>query len=93
MKAIWNGKVIAESENTILLEGNRYFPANSIKHEYFINSEHTTICPWKGVASYFTLNVEGENNENAAWTYHNPKDAALPIKDFIAFWKGVKIEN
>lgn len=92
MKAIWNGTVVAESENTEVVEGNHYFPPESIKEEYFLRSDHSTICPWKGKASYYTLEVEGEKNVNAAWYYPAPKDAASQIKDHVAFWKGVAIE-
>ncbi len=91
MKAIWNGKVIAESDNTVVVENNHYFPADSIRTEFFSDSTHQSTCPWKGLASYKTLRVDGETNENAVWYYPEPKDAAKEIKDHFAFWKGVKV--
>lgn len=91
MKAIWNGQVIAESNDTVVVEGNHYFPKNSIKEEYYKSSEHTTHCFWKGEASYYTLDVNGEQNEDAAWFYPTPSDAAMNIKDYVAFWKGVEV--
>lgn len=91
MKAIWNNQIIAESNNTILIENNHYFPATSIKKDYFRASNKHTTCPWKGEASYYTLEVDGQTNEDAAWYYPNPKDAAVEIKDYVAFWKGVKV--
>lgn len=93
MQASWNNVVIAESDDTIIIENNHYFPPSSIKKEFFEDSEHHTACPWKGKASYYTLNVEGKRNENAAWFYPDPKDAAQEIKDYVAFWKGVKVEE
>lgn len=91
MKAIWNDTVIAESEETVQIEGNHYFPHRSIKEQYFEESDHQTHCPWKGDASYYTLEVDGETNENAAWYYPEPKDAAAEIKDHVAFWNGVEV--
>jgi uncharacterized protein (DUF427 family) len=91
MKAKWNGKVIAESNNTIQVEGNHYFPHNTIKAEYFKESKSTSVCPWKGTASYYTISVDGVDNVDAAWFYPTPKDAAAQIKDFVAFWKGVEV--
>lgn len=91
MKAIWNGQVIAESNDTIVVEGNHYFPKDSIKEEYYKSSEHKTHCFWKGEASYYTLDVGGEKNEDAAWYYPTPSDAAQNIKDYVAFWKGVEV--
>lgn len=93
MKAIWNGKVIAESDNTKVVEGNHYFPPESLQKEFFAGSEKHTTCPWKGLASYYTLEVEGKRNQDAAWYYPAPKEAALEkgIKDHVAFWKGVDI--
>lgn len=93
MKAIWNNKVIAESDETVIVEGNHYFPKSSIKSEYFKDSSLHTVCPWKGQASYFTVEVDGERNEDAAWTYAEPKKAAEKIKDHVAFWRGVEISN
>lgn len=91
MKAIWNGTVLAESDDTVVVEGNHYFPPDSLHREYFRASDHHTTCPWKGEASYYTLVVDGETNENAAWTYPEPKEAAAQIKDHVAFWRGVKV--
>lgn len=91
MKATWNDQTIAESNDTIVVENNHYFPASSIKKEFFKTSNKHTTCPWKGEASYYTLEVDGQRNEDAAWFYPNPKDAASKIKDYVAFWKGVKV--
>ncbi|MGI0498173.1 DUF427 domain-containing protein [Limnospira platensis CENA597] len=91
-KAIWNGVVIAESDNCEVVEGNQYFPPDSIKQEYFRNSDTHTTCGWKGVASYYTLEVEGELNKDAAWYYPSPLPAAQNIEGYIAFWRGVKVE-
>lgn len=91
MKAIWNGKIIAESNKTIGIENNRYFPADSANKEYLENSDNHTTCPWKGEASYFNIIVDGKTNPNAAWYYPNPKTAAKEIKNYIAYWKGVEI--
>ena len=91
MKAIWNEQVIAESDNTVVVEGNHYFPADSLKRDFFEKSETKSSCPWKGVASYFTVNVDGKSNPDAAWTYPDPKPAASEIKDYVAFWKGVQV--
>lgn len=92
MKAIWNGAVLAESDHTVVVEGNHYFPADAINQEYFKASGHHTTCPWKGEASYHTLQVGSSTNENAAWYYPAPKDAAKNIAGHIAFWKGVTVE-
>lgn len=91
MKAIWNDQVIAESDQTVIVENNHYFPPESIKKEYFKPSSTKTICPWKGQASYYTVEVEGRANENAAWYYPEPSDLARHIKGHVAFWKGVEI--
>lgn len=91
MKAIWNNQVIAESNDTVVVEGNHYFPAESVKASYLQASNTHTTCPWKGEASYHTLNVDGKQNADAAWYYPAPKEAAANIKDHIAFWKGVQI--
>lgn len=93
MKAIWNGKVIAESKETIVVENNHYFPEDSINKEFFIDSDHHTTCPWKGLASYYSIKVDESVNSNAAWYYPEPKDAAKQIKDHVAFWKGVKVSG
>lgn len=85
-KAIWNGITLAESDNTEQVEGNHYFPPESVNMEYFTSTDHHTTCPWKGTASYYTLQADGETAENAAWTYPEPKDAAQQIKDHIAFY-------
>jgi len=91
MKAIWNGKVIAESQDTVVVEGNHYFPLASVDAALLEPSTHTSICPWKGTASYYTLNVAGARNANAVWFYAEPKDAARQIKGRVAFWKGVSV--
>ena len=91
-KATWNGVVVAESDETQMVEGNHYFPADSIKKEYFKESTDTTVCPWKGTASYYDLEVNGEVNAGAAWYYPTPKDAAKHIEGHVAFWKGVTVE-
>ncbi|KPJ91563.1 MAG: hypothetical protein AMJ53_11410 [Gammaproteobacteria bacterium SG8_11] len=93
MKAHWNGVVVAESDDTIVVEGNHYFPAASIKSEYFKTSSKKTTCPWKGEASYYTLQVSGKDNPDAAWYYPDPKEAAHNIKGRIAFWRGVVISE
>lgn len=92
MKAVWNGVVLAESDDTVEVEGNQYFPRDSINSEYFEESAHTSVCPWKGTASYFTLKVDGEENRDAAWCYPEPKQAAREITGRVAFWKGVTVE-
>ena len=93
MKASWNGTIIAESNETIVVEGNHYFPPNSINEAFIrVNSHHTT-CPWKGVASYYDVVVDGDVNSNAAWYYPDPKAAANNIKDHVAFWKGIQVSK
>ncbi len=91
MKAIWKGKAIAESDETVVVEGNHYFPKESLTSEYFKRSDSNTICPWKGKASYFNIEIEGEINKDAAWYYPEPSKAAEKIKDHVAFWKGVEV--
>ena len=91
MKAIWNGQVIAESGDTITIEGNHYFPADAIRKEFFKPSNTHTTCSWKGTASYYTVEVDGKKNADAAWFYPSPKDKAKNIEGYIAFWKGVQI--
>lgn len=91
MKATWNGQVIAESDNTIVVEGNHYFPADSVKREFLSDSATTSVCPWKGKASYYTLTVDGQTNPDAAWYYPQPKDAAAQIANYLAFWRGVEV--
>ena len=92
-KAIWNGAVIAESDHTEWVEGNHYFPADTVNKEYLKQSEHHTICPWKGQASYYTIVVDGKENRDAAWYYPTPKPAAKQIKNHIAFWHGVQVKS
>ena len=92
MKAIWNNQVIAESDQTVVVEGNHYFPADAIKNEYFASSDTHTVCAWKGTASYYSVVVDGATNKDAAWYYPDPTPAAAQIKGRVAFWKGVKIE-
>ena len=91
MKASFNGRVLAESEETIVIEQNHYFPPGSVHEEYFKPSDRHSTCPWKGEASYYTLNVDGKENQDAAWYYPEPKEAAKEIKNYIAFWKGVEV--
>jgi uncharacterized protein (DUF427 family) len=91
MKAVWKGTVIAESPDTVIVEGNHYFPKASVNAALLEPSNHTSVCPWKGTANYFTLNVNGERNVNAVWYYAEPKDAAAQIKGRVAFWKGVSV--
>ena len=93
MKAIWNGQVIAESNETIVVEGNHYFPAHSVKREFFSDSPTHTTCPWKGLASYYNVEVNGQTNKDAAWYYPAPKDAARQIGGYVAFWKGVEVQG
>ena len=92
-KAIWNNVVIADSQDCIEIESNCYFPPSSVKTEYLTKSDYHTTCPWKGLASYYNIEVDGNINENAAWYYPEPKPAAAEIKNYIAFWKDVKIEK
>ncbi|GAB2566382.1 DUF427 domain-containing protein [Spirosoma areae] len=91
MKAIWNGQTIAESNDTVVVEGNHYFPIEAIKSEFLTDSSTHTTCPWKGLASYYSLTVAGKTNPDAAWYYPEPKPAASQIKDRVAFWKGVQV--
>jgi uncharacterized protein (DUF427 family) len=92
MKAVWNGAVLAESDDTVVVEGNHYFPADSIAEQHFKPSPSHTFCPWKGEASYYNLEVNGQVNKDAAWYYPDPKEAAQNIKNYVAFWKGVVVE-
>lgn len=92
-KAIWNGTVLAESDQCEVVEGNQYFPPDAISSEYFKPSNKQTSCPWKGTASYYTIEVNGEKNQDAAWYYPEPKDAASNIKGYVAFWRGVQVET
>jgi uncharacterized protein (DUF427 family) len=93
MKATWNNEVIADSDNTVVVEGNHYFPSGSVNKDHLQPSSTHTVCPWKGEASYYNVVVNGETNKDAAWYYPEPKDAAAEIKNRIAFWRGVKVEN
>ena len=92
MKATWKGAVLAESDDTVVVEGNHYFPAESVRREHFRESQTHTTCPWKGLASYYDVVVGGEVNADAAWYYPQPKEAAKEIKDRVAFWRGVRVE-
>ena len=91
-KARWGGKVIAESKETVCVEGNHYFPMEGVKQGFLKPSSHTSICPWKGTAHYYHVEVDGLKNENAAWYYPEPKAAAAEIKGRIAFWRGVRVD-
>lgn len=91
MKAIWKNQVLAESNETIVIENNDYFPPSSLNLQFFTKSVTTTKCPWKGTASYYTIVVNDEKNTDAAWYYPSPKEAANEIKDYVAFWHGVKV--
>lgn len=93
MKAVWQGKVLAESGRTVVVEGNHYFPPDAIKREYFAPSDTRTTCHWKGVASYYHVRVGDQSNADAAWYYPEPKDAAKLIKDHVAFWRGVEVSE
>lgn len=92
-KAIWNGVVLAESNDTIEVEGNQYFPPDSINKDYFETSTHNTVCGWKGTASYYDVVVDGERNQNAAWYYPTPKPEAENIANYVAFWNGVEVQT
>lgn len=92
-KATWNGAIIAESDKTIVIEGNLYFPPDSVNREYLVESGTHTTCPWKGLASYYSLNVNGQVNSDAVWYYPAPKDAAKEITGYVAFWRGVTVEK
>ena len=91
MKANWNGQTIAESDDIVTVEGNAYFPASSLRQDAVRPSTHTSVCPWKGTAHYYSLEIEGRTNENAVWYYPEPKEAAAEIRDRVAFWKGVTV--
>jgi uncharacterized protein (DUF427 family) len=93
VKAIWNGRVIAEADRTEVVEGNHYFPSESVHRDFFLPSYTRTTCPWKGEAHYYTLRVDGQENSDAAWYYPDPKPAARQIAGMVAFWKGVQIET
>jgi len=91
VKAIWNGAVLDQSDETIVVEGNHYFPPDALNREYFQESSKHTTCPWKGQASYYDVVVNGDTNRDAAWYYPEPKPAAAQIKGYVAFWRGVKV--
>ena len=91
MRAIWNDSVIAESHDTVVVEGNHYFPLDAVNRDMLETSSKTSVCPWKGTANYYSVNVAGKQNPDAAWYYAEPKDAAAEIKDRIAFWRGVEV--
>ncbi len=91
MKAVWNGTIVAESDATRVIEGNHYFPPDSVKREFLKDSQRTSVCPWKGEASYYTLEVDGTQIEDAAWHYPTPKEAAAEIRNYVAFWRGVDV--
>lgn len=93
MKAIWKGTVVAESADTVVVDGNHYFPLASLEKQYVVDSDHHTTCSWKGVASYYTLRVDNADNVNAAWYYPTPKAGAESVAGRVAFWKGVQIEQ
>lgn len=92
MRALWNDTVLAETDDTVVVENNHYFPLSSLNRDLFRESSHTTVCPWKGTASYYDVVVDGKVNANAAWYYPTPKSAAAEIKDRVAFWKGVQVQ-
>ena len=92
-RATWNGTLLAESDDTVVVEGNHYFPASSLNQDYVRPSDMTSVCPWKGTASYYTLEVDGQTNENAVWYYPEPKPDAEMVRDRVAFWRGVKVDE
>ena len=91
MKAVWNNEILAETNDTVVVEGNHYFPLSSLNTEYFVESTTTTVCPWKGEASYYDIVVGESVNKDGAWYYPDPKAEALEIKDHVAFWRGVRV--
>ena len=91
MQAVWKDQIIAESDDIVTVEGNAYFPANALRKDFISASSHTSVCPWKGTASYYNIEVNGQTNANAAWYYPAPKEAAANIRDRVAFWKGVQV--
>ena len=93
MRAVWNGVTLAESDDTVEVEGNAYFPRESLNTDHFVDSQHTSVCPWKGTANYLTVTIDGQRNENAAWYYAEPKAAAKQIRGRVAFWKGIRVET
>ncbi len=91
-QATFNGTVIASSDSTVVVEGNHYFPADSLDMQYFTPTDHTTVCGWKGTSNYYTVTVDGKSSENAAWYYKSPKSAAAEITGHVAFWRGVTVQ-
>lgn len=91
-KAVFNGTVVAESDDTVMVEGNHYFPKDSVKLEYFTDTDRTSMCPWKGTANYYSINVDGEQADNVAWYYADPRDKAENIRDHVAFYPAVSVE-
>ena len=92
MKAIWNGAVLADSNDTVVVEGNHYFPPAALHPDFFRKSDKHTVCPWKGTASYYNIEVDGKSNKDAAWFYPDPSSAASNVRGYIAFWKGVEVK-
>lgn len=92
-RASWHGVTLADSDDTVVVEGNHYFPPDSIRWEFLADSATQTTCPWKGQASYYTITVDGQSNSDAAWVYRDPKPAAEQIRDRVAFWRGVRVES
>ena len=92
-KAVWNGACIARSDDTVLVEGNHYFPLDAVDKGYLVQSDTTTACPWKGTANYYSLRVDGETNADAAWYYADPKPEAAQIRGRVAFWRGVEVSE
>ncbi len=93
VRAVWNGQVLAESDRTVVVEGNHYFPPDSVNREFLRDSDTTSFCPWKGTASYYSLEVDGQTNRDAAWYYAEPKRAAEEIRGRVAFWRGVEVQS
>jgi uncharacterized protein (DUF427 family) len=93
MRALWKNVILAETDDTVVVEGNHYFPVDSLRREYFRNSDHHSVCPWKGTASYFDVVVGDDTNANAAWYYPTPSEQARQIKDRVAFWHGVEVQD
>ena len=93
MKAIWNGTTVADSDATVVVEGNHYFPPESVDARYLLDSDTHSSCPWKGQARYYSLLVDGQENQDAAWYYPDPKPAARNVKNHVAFWRGVEVEK
>jgi uncharacterized protein (DUF427 family) len=91
MKAVWNGVTLAESDATVVVEGNHYFPPESLKMDHFVSSSTTTVCGWKGTCNYYSIKVDGQTNPDAAWVYRDPLPAAKNIAGYVAFWKGIKV--